>query len=96
MFQTMQRLVKVEGWRGLYRGYTAGLLGTVHGGVQFYVLEELKKHYVVDKQSHLQMILFPAFSKCIGKFVRFRPHSRFLYHFCQTNFQLGQYVTHSC
>ena len=71
MFQTMQRLVKVEGWRGLYRGYTAGLLGTVHGGVQFYVLEELKKHYVVDKQSHLQMILFPAFSKCIGNFLLF-------------------------
>ena len=35
-----RRLVQHEGMKGLYRGYTAGLLGTIHGGVQFYVLED--------------------------------------------------------
>ena len=42
MAQVLTRLVREEGWRGLYRGYTAGLVGTVHGGVQFYFLELLK------------------------------------------------------
>ena len=63
----LRRLVQHEGMKGLYRGYTAGLLGTIHGGVQFYVLEALKRRYVIDKQSHFQMIAFPALSKCIGK-----------------------------
>jgi len=66
MVQTLARLVRTEGLKGLYRGYTAGLLGTVHGGVQFYVWEALKREYVTDKQSHVQMLAFPALSKCIA------------------------------
>ena len=69
MFQVLRRLYNMEGLTGLYRGYSAGLLGTIHGGVQFYILEWLKRLYVLEgqKQTHFQMLFFPALSKVIGK-----------------------------
>ena len=72
MFQVLRRLYNMEGLTGLYRGYSAGLLGTIHGGVQFYILEWLKRLYVLEgqKQTHFQMLFFPALSKVIGKTVR--------------------------
>merc|ERR1719312_688454 len=48
MFQVLRRLYNMEGLTGLYRGYSAGLLGTIHGGVQFYILEWLKRLYVLE------------------------------------------------
>lgn len=69
MFQVLRRLYNMEGLTGLYRGYSAGLLGTIHGGVQFYILEWLKRLYVLEgqKQTHFQMLFFPALSKVIGE-----------------------------
>jgi len=68
MFQVLRRLYNMEGLTGLYRGYSAGLLGTIHGGVQFYILEWLKRLYVLEgqKQTHFQMLFFPALSKVIA------------------------------
>ena len=68
MLQVLRRLYKTEALFGLYRGYSAGLLGNIYGGVQFYFLELLKRHYVLEgqKQTHFQMIFFPALSKAIG------------------------------
>jgi len=65
----MYRLCSQEGLYGLYRGYYAGLIGTVHGGVQFYFLELLKTYFNVDpkNQTDFQMIVIPAISKMIGK-----------------------------
>ena len=70
MVQVLRRLYNMEAFSGLYRGYSAGLLATVYGGVQFYFLELLKRIYVLEgqKQTHCQMILFPALSKAIGKY----------------------------
>lgn len=66
--QTLYRLCGQEGLSGLYRGYYAGLVGTVHGGVQFYVLELLKNYFNVDpkNQTDFQMLVFPACSKMIA------------------------------
>ena len=64
----MRRLYKSEGISGLYRGYSAGLLGTIHGGVQFYFLEKLKLYFNPNrrKQTQFEMIALPAISKAIG------------------------------
>ena len=66
--QTFRRLYGQEGLTGLYRGYYAGLIGTVHGGVQFYFLELFKRWFNVDplNQTQFQMIVFPAASKMLG------------------------------
>ena len=66
--QTFARLYRSEGIFGLYRGYSAGLIGTIHGGVQFYFLELFKKAFNVDpkNQTQFQMIVFPAVSKMLG------------------------------
>jgi len=66
--QTLSRLYTTEGMYGLYRGYYAGLVGTVHGGVQFYFLEKFKIFFDVDPmdQTQFQMIAIPAMSKIIA------------------------------
>ena len=68
LVQTLSRLWSAEGMRGLYRGYLAGLVGTVHGGVQFYFLERFKEFFNVDRQdqTQFQMIALPAASKMLG------------------------------
>ena len=60
----------MEGLQGLYRGYYAGLFGTIHGGVQFFFLELFKTRLGVTKQnqSNFQMLALPAASKLIGTF----------------------------
>lgn len=68
LVQTFRRLYSTEGFKGLYRGYYAGLFGTIHGGVQFYFLELFKNYLRITKQNqtNLQMILLPAVSKVIA------------------------------
>ncbi len=58
----------MEGLKGLYRGYYAGLFGTIHGGVQFFFLELFKTRLGVTKQNqtNFQMLALPAASKLIG------------------------------
>jgi len=71
LVQTLSRLWSSEGMRGLYRGYLAGLVGTVHGGVQFYFLERFKLLFNVDRrdQTHFQMIALPAASKMLAAII---------------------------
>jgi len=66
--QTLHRLYKMEGLKGLYRGYYAGLFGTIHGGVQFFFLELFKTRLGVTKQNqtNFQMLALPAASKLIA------------------------------
>jgi len=66
--ETLFRLWRSERFYGLYRGFYAGVLGTVHGGVQFYFLELFKKWLKVDRnnQTNFEMIVIPAASKMIA------------------------------
>ena len=41
----LKKLYRIEGVRGLYRGFVPGLWGTSHGAIQFMLYEELKKSY---------------------------------------------------
>lgn len=70
-YSVLRRLYRSEGFGGLYRGFSAGLLGTIHGGVQFYFLEKLKIYFNPErrKQTNFEMILFPAISKAIAGIV---------------------------
>jgi len=70
MFDCMTKIYKVEGIKGLYRGFIPGLFGVSHGSLQFMAYEELKKMYnkkrskAVDaKLNSLEYIGFAALSK---------------------------------
>lgn len=41
--EALAAIWRSEGLRGMYRGYLPGLAGTIHGGIQFMVYEELKQ-----------------------------------------------------
>ncbi|XP_056650079.1 mitochondrial folate transporter/carrier-like isoform X1 [Monodelphis domestica] len=45
MIDTLVKIYKADGVRGLYRGFMPGLLGTSHGALQFMTYEMLKKRY---------------------------------------------------
>lgn len=45
MVDAFVKISKYEGFAGLYKGFTPGLFGVVHGAIQFMAYEELKYCY---------------------------------------------------
>ena len=45
MTDAFVKIFKHEGMLGLYKGFTPGLCGVVHGAIQFMAYEELKNCY---------------------------------------------------
>ena len=45
MLDGFVKISKYEGFTGLYKGFTPGLFGVVHGAIQFMAYEELKYCY---------------------------------------------------
>jgi solute carrier family 25 folate transporter 32 len=73
MWDAFKKIVKYEGFRGLYKGFTPGLFGVSHGAVQFMAYEELKtsynqyRHQPIDaKLTSAEYLLFAAVSKFIA------------------------------
>lgn len=73
MGDAFKKIIKYEGIRGLYKGFTPGLLGVSHGAVQFMAYEELKtsynkyRHQPIDaKLKSSEYLLFAAVSKLIA------------------------------
>ncbi|XP_039269907.2 solute carrier family 25 member 32-like [Styela clava] len=73
MTHALTVLYKEDGFKGLYKGFVPGLVGTSHGAVQFLVYENLK-HWYRDKHGHgvdykmgaMECILMSAVSKMIA------------------------------
>ncbi|XP_064652707.1 solute carrier family 25 member 32-like [Lineus longissimus] len=70
MFDCLFKIYKVEGMRGLYKGFVPGIFGVSHGALQFMAYEELKTIYSdyrgtsrTKKLSSLEYITFAALSK---------------------------------
>jgi len=70
----IKRVVKEEGMKGLYKGMTPGLVLTTHGGIQFAVIEEIKKllhtHHKSDIPLSSKEIFFASsVGKVIATFI---------------------------
>ncbi|KAM9574053.1 solute carrier family 25 member 32 isoform 1-T2 [Guaruba guarouba] len=70
MFDALIKIYKMEGVRGLYKGFVPGLFGTSHGALQFMAYEDLKLRYnkyrnrVSDtKLNTVEYIMMAAISK---------------------------------
>ncbi|KAM6349473.1 solute carrier family 25 member 32 [Podargus strigoides] len=70
MFDALIKIYKMEGIRGLYKGFVPGLFGTSHGALQFMAYEDLKLRYnkyrnrVPDtKLNTVEYIMMAAVSK---------------------------------
>lgn len=46
---TLSRIYKAEGWRGLYRGSLLALVGVSNGSIQFATYEDLKRRRIDAK-----------------------------------------------
>jgi len=73
MWDAFKKIVKYEGFKGLYKGFTPGLCGVSHGAVQFMAYEELKtsynqyRHQPIDaKLTSSEYLAFAAISKFIA------------------------------
>jgi len=69
----LSKIYRMEGIRGLYKGFTPGLLGISHGAVQFMTYEEMKNYYnqrrgcaVDTRLSTMEYLSFAAMSKIIA------------------------------
>lgn len=64
MADALVRIAKVEGWRGLYKGFVPGVWGVSHGAIQFTLYEKFKNHYnhykkqPIDSQLNTSLYLF--------------------------------------
>ncbi|CAH3146437.1 unnamed protein product [Porites lobata] len=70
MIDTLFKLWRHEGLRGLYKGYVPGLFGVSHGALQFMAYEELKKGYshyfgtpINKKLSSTEYLIMASLSK---------------------------------
>uniref|UniRef100_A0A8D9ACB4 Mitochondrial folate transporter/carrier n=3 Tax=Cacopsylla melanoneura TaxID=428564 RepID=A0A8D9ACB4_9HEMI len=70
MMDALHKIYRVEGVRGLYKGFVPGMFGVSHGAVQFMVYEEMKSNYTQyyglpldSKLSTLEYLSFAASSK---------------------------------
>lgn len=45
MADALVKVYKMEGIRGLYRGFIPGMFGVSHGAIQFMMYEEMKTVY---------------------------------------------------
>ena len=45
MVDAFLKIVKHEGWGGLYKGFIPGLCGVIHGAIQFMAYEDLKNRH---------------------------------------------------
>jgi len=50
MTDALKKVWKLEGVRGLYRGFVPGMFGVSHGAIQFMTYEEMKTVYNVYRQ----------------------------------------------
>jgi len=60
MVDAFVKISKYEGVSGLYKGFTPGLFGVVHGAIQFMVYEELKNRYNIHHQKPIDTPISPA------------------------------------
>lgn len=70
MFDCLLKIFRAEGFSGLYKGFTPGMIGVSHGALQFMAYEELKKMYnkhrnlpLDTKFSTAEYLSFAAVSK---------------------------------
>lgn len=70
MYDAFRKIIKYEGIKGLYKGFTPGLFGVSHGAVQFMAYEELKASYnhyrqqpIDAKLNSVEYLVFAAISK---------------------------------
>jgi len=73
MVDALRKVWKVEGIRGLYRGFVPGMFGVSHGAIQFMTYEEMKTLYntsrslpIDAKLSTFEYLSFAAVSKLIA------------------------------
>ncbi|KAH8396951.1 hypothetical protein KR215_006657 [Drosophila sulfurigaster] len=73
MMHALAEIYRVEGIRGLYRGFVPGMLGVSHGAIQFMTYEEMKNAYneyrklpIDTKLATSEYLAFAAISKLIA------------------------------
>ncbi|CAL8074454.1 unnamed protein product [Orchesella dallaii] len=73
MADALVKVYKMEGIRGLYRGFVPGMFGVSHGAIQFMVYEEMKTVYnkyrnmpIDAKLESMEYLSFAAVSKLIA------------------------------
>ncbi|XP_065346039.1 solute carrier family 25 member 32 [Cloeon dipterum] len=73
MMDALKSIYKLEGIRGLYKGFVPGLFGVSHGAIQFMTYEEMKNAYneyrklpIDAKLTTSEYLMFAAFSKLVA------------------------------
>lgn len=61
MADALVKVYKMEGIRGLYRGFVPGMFGVSHGAIQFMVYEEMKTVYNRYRSMPIDAKLVSAF-----------------------------------
>ncbi|KRY29907.1 Mitochondrial folate transporter/carrier, partial [Trichinella spiralis] len=63
MIDVLVKLYRMDGIRGLYKGYLPGIVGTSHGAIQFMAYDELKKHFGSHEPKASEHLTFAVLSK---------------------------------
>ena len=86
----LSKLIKQEGARGVYAGFGLGLIGTLHGGVQFFVYERIKSAFNLDTShfSTINYLLASGSSKVIATSITY-PYQVIRTRLQQRNNKLG-------
>ncbi|BES92365.1 Mitochondrial carrier protein [Nesidiocoris tenuis] len=78
MVDALSSIYRLEGVRGLYRGFVPGMFGVSHGAIQFMTYEEMKNSYnqyrnvpIDTKLSTVEYLGFAATSKLIAASVTY-------------------------